>query len=198
MKHVLSPLPFAQDAFEPTLSAETIRTHYEKHHQGYVDTLNTLIDQTEFQDSSLIEIIQKSEGALFNAAAQVWNHDFYWQSLSTQPLLPTPELQNAISRQYLSLEGLKAVIKKVGLAQFGSGWIWMTLDAHGELAIESTSNADLPIKHGKTALWTLDIWEHAYYIDYRNRRAVYLDQMVERIHWDHASQLFTASTGSTR
>ena len=176
MQHTLPILPFAQDALSPFISAETLEYHYGKHHQTYVNNLNKLISGTEFAEKSLEEIIKTATGGIFNNAAQVWNHSFYWLCLTPKiGGAPTGELAQAIQKDFESLANFKTRFTESALSLFGSGWTWLVKDQNGKLLIVNTSNADNPIKAGQKPLLTCDIWEHAYYIDYRNARAKYLE-----------------------
>ena len=189
MEHQLPELPYAKDALAPHISAETIEYHYGKHHKAYVDNINRLITGTEFEKMSLEEIIQKSSGGIFNNAAQVWNHTFYWNCLS--PNLggePTGEIANAITKQFGSFAEFKEKFTNAAIALFGSEWAWLVKNADGSLSIETTSNAGTPLKDGKRALLTCDVWEHAYYIDYRNARAKYMDAFWNLVNWEFVSQ----------
>ena len=176
MEHKLPELPYKGDALAPHISAETIDYHYGKHHKAYVDNLNKLIPANEFENMSLEEIIQKASGGIFNNAAQVWNHSFYWNCLSPEGGgEPAWELADAITSNFGSFEEFKNKFTNAAITLFGSGWAWLVKNPDGSLAIEATSNAENPLKHGKKALITFDVWEHAYYIDYRNARAKYLE-----------------------
>ena len=191
----LPPLPFAEDALAPKgLSKETIEYHYGKHHATYVKTLNGLIEGTEHADKSLEEIILAAdEGPLFNNSAQVWNHTFYWNCLSpTGGGAPSGDLGDAIASAFGSYEKFTSEFTEAAKTQFGSGWAWLVDD--GGLKIQKTANADLPLKHGVKALLTIDVWEHAYYIDYRNARPDYIGNFLENlVNWDFVAQNHTAS-----
>ena len=192
MKHELPPLPYALDALAPTISKETLEYHYGKHHKAYVDKLNELIPDTEFANLSLEDIIKKAPaGPIFNNAAQIWNHTFYWHSMTPESTKNRPhgELASAIDKNFGSFEKFKETFTKAAVAQFGSGWAWLIKDGQG-LAIQTTSNAITPFRDGKTCLMTCDVWEHAYYIDYRNARPKYLEKFWELINWDFASKNF--------
>ncbi len=185
MIHELPPLPFATDALVPVISAETIDFHYGKHHQAYVTNLNKLVPGTEFEDASLEEIVLKAEGGIFNNAAQVWNHTFYWSGLSPAGGgQPTGDLGAAIQRAFGSFADFKAAFTKSAMGNFGSGWTWLVNKPDGRVKIVNTSNADNPMRDGLTPLLTIDVWEHAYYIDYRNARAKYLDEIWNLVNWD--------------
>ncbi|MBV5308167.1 superoxide dismutase [Chromatium okenii] len=184
MTHELPALPYAKDALAPVISAETIEYHYGKHHQTYVTNLNNLIAGTEFADLSLTDIILKATGGIFNNAAQVWNHSFYWNCLSpTGGGAPDGDLGAAIAATFGSFEEFKKQFAQAGATNFGSGWTWLVKNADGSLEIFNTSNAGTPMTSGKTALLTVDVWEHAYYIDYRNARAKYLETIWDKINW---------------
>lgn len=189
MEHKLPQLPWAKEALAPHISAETIDYHYGKHHATYVANLNKLIPGTEFAELSLEDIIKKSSGGIFNNAAQVWNHTFYWNSLSPKGGgEPSGALADAIVKSFGSFASFKEKMSNAAVTQFGSGWAWLIKNADGSLAIEQTSNAATPLKDGKRALLTVDVWEHAYYIDYRNARAAYVDAFWKVVNWDFASQ----------
>ena len=185
MAFELPALPYAQDALAPHISAETLEYHYGKHHKTYVDNLNKLVDGTPDADASLESIIMKAEGGLFNNAAQVWNHTFFWNCLTPNGGgAPTGELADRINSSFGSYEDFKAQITEAGLTQFGSGWAWLVEDGSG-LSIMKTPNADLPMKHSAKALFTIDVWEHAYYIDYRNARAKFIEVVLDNlVNWD--------------
>ena len=185
MAFELPPLPYAQDALAPHMSAETLEYHYGKHHKTYVDNLNKAVDGTPDADASLEAIIMKAEGPLFNNAAQVWNHTFFWNGLSPNGGgTPTGAVAARIDADFGGYDEFRAQFTDAGLTQFGSGWAWL-VEKDGKLAVMKTPNADLPMKHGATALWTCDVWEHAYYIDYRNLRAKFIDVVLDNlINWD--------------
>jgi Fe-Mn family superoxide dismutase len=185
MAFELPALPYAQDALAPTISAETMEYHYGKHHQTYVDNLNKAVAGTADENASLEDIIMKAEGPLFNNAAQVWNHTFFWNSLSPNGGgQPTGAIADRIAADFGGYDAFRAQITDAGLTQFGSGWAWL-VEKDGKLAIMKTPNADLPMKHGAKALFTIDVWEHAYYIDYRNARAKFIEVVLDKlINWD--------------
>jgi Fe-Mn family superoxide dismutase len=187
MKYELMSLPYAQSALEPYISSETLSYHYGKHHAGYVNKLNTLIEGTEYADKSLEEIVLDAKDAVFNNAAQVYNHDFYWRGLSGVQSHPSDELSAVISRDFGSMDLLKQAFITAATGFFGSGWIWLVMSEEGKLKITATSNADTPIRHGETPLLTCDVWEHAYYIDYRNMRPSYLENWWKVINWEFVS-----------
>jgi Fe-Mn family superoxide dismutase len=183
MALTLPPLPFSRDALEPHLSRETLDFHYGKHHKTYVDTANKLIAGTEFEQMSLDEIVRKSSGKIFNNAAQIWNHNFFWNCLTPKQSPPAGKLAQAITKQFESLDNFKKQFTQAALDTFGSGWAWLVKDAAGALAIVSTQGAGNPLTAGQTPLLTCDVWEHAYYIDYRNVRATYLEHYWALVNW---------------
>ena len=185
MAFELPALPYAQDALAPTISAETMEYHYGKHHQTYVDNLNKAVAGTADENASLEDIIMKAEGPLFNNAAQVWNHTFFWNCLSPNGGgQPTGAIADRIAADFGGYDAFRAQITDAGLTQFGSGWAWL-VEKDGKLAIMKTPNADLPMKHGAKALFTIDVWEHAYYIDYRNARAKFIEVVLDNlVNWD--------------
>ncbi len=193
MEHKLPPLPYEQNALEPHISAETLEYHYGKHHQTYVTNLNKLIAGTEFAGLSLEDIIKKSSGGLFNNAAQVWNHTFYWNCLSPNGGgKPEGALAQAIDQAFGSFDQFKEQFSQKAITTFGSGWGWLVKNPDGSLAIMSTGNAGTPMTEGKTALLTCDVWEHAYYIDYRNARPKYVENFWNLVNWDFVAQNFGA------
>ena len=193
MKHELPALPYALDALAPTLSQETLEYHYGKHHQTYVTNLNNLIPGTEFESMSLEDIVMKSSGGVFNNAAQVWNHTFYWNCLSPNGGgAPSGALAAALAAQFGSFEEIKEHFNQAGATNFGSGWTWLVKNADGSLEIFNTSNAGTPMTSGKQALLTLDVWEHAYYIDYRNARPKYLETVWNIVNWDFVAANFAS------
>jgi Fe-Mn family superoxide dismutase len=187
MAFELPALPYARDALAPHISPETIDYHYGKHHQTYVTNLNNLIAGTEFESMSLEDIIRKSSGGIFNNAAQVWNHTFYWNSLSPKGGgEPAGRLADAITKSFGSFAAFKDEFTKVALGTFGSGWAWLVERPDGSLGIVSTSNAATPLTGPDRPLLTCDVWEHAYYIDYRNARAKYVEAFWNLVNWDFA------------
>lgn len=189
MQHKLPELPYAMDALAPTISKETLEYHYGKHHQAYVNNLNNLIAGTEFENASLEEIVKKASGGTFNNAAQVWNHTFYWNSLSPKGGgAPTSGLASSLSNAFGSVDDFKAKFSDVAAKTFGSGWTWLVKDAQGKLDIVSTSNAGNPLTSGQTPLLTIDVWEHAYYIDYRNARPKYIESYWKLVNWDFVAK----------
>ena len=188
MEHKLPELPYAKTALAPHISAETLEFHYGKHHATYVANLNKLIAGTEFAESSLEDIVKKASGGLFNNAAQVWNHSFYWNCLSPKGGgEPTGALADAIVKNFTSFAAFKEKLTTAAVTQFGSGWAWLVKNSDGSLAIEQTSNAATPLKDGKKPLLTVDVWEHAYYIDYRNARPAYLEAFFKLANWEFAA-----------
>jgi superoxide dismutase, Fe-Mn family len=187
MAFELPPLPYAKDALAPHISAETLEYHHGKHHAAYVTNLNKLIEGKPEASKSLEEIIMSSDGGVFNNAAQVWNHTFYWSSMKPKGGgQPTGDLLAAINRDFGSFDKFKEEFANAGATQFGSGWAWLVLQ-NGKLAVTKTPNADLPMKHGQKALLTMDVWEHAYYIDYRNARPKYIETFLNSLaNWDFA------------
>ena len=189
MAFELPPLPYAQDALAPHISPETLEYHYGKHHQTYVTNLNKLVEGTEFENAPLEDVILKSDGGLFNNSAQVWNHTFYWNSMSPNGGgAPTGAVADAIDGAFGSHDDFKAKFAEAATTQFGSGWAWLVDNGSG-LEIMKTSNADLPMKHGAKALLTIDVWEHAYYIDFRNARPNYISTFLDSlVNWDFVAQ----------
>ncbi|HQW82572.1 MAG: superoxide dismutase [Fe] [Rhodanobacteraceae bacterium] len=184
----LPALPYARDALAPHISAETIDFHYGKHHQAYVTNLNNQIKGTEFESLSLEEIIRKSSGGMFNNAAQVWNHTFYWNSLKPSGGgEPTGKLADAINTAFGSFAQFKEQFTNTALTTFGSGWAWLVQRADGSLGLISTSNAATPLTGTDRALLTCDVWEHAYYVDYRNARAKYVEAFWNLVNWEHVA-----------
>jgi Fe-Mn family superoxide dismutase len=185
MAHELPALPYEVNALEPVISRETLEYHYGKHHRTYVTNLNNMIPGTDFEGMSLEDIIMKASGGVFNNAAQVWNHTFYWNCLGPNGGgEPGGALAEAIDRTFGSLGDFKEAFNKAAATNFGSGWTWLVKNDDGSIEIVSTSNADTPMTGGKTALLTVDVWEHAYYIDYRNARPKYLEEIWKLINWD--------------
>lgn len=193
MAFELPALPYEKNALEPHISAETLEFHHGKHHQTYVTKLNGLIEGTDFEGKSLEEIVKSSDGGVFNNAAQVWNHTFYWNSLSPNAGgEPTGPLADAINAKWGSFAEFKAAFNDKAVNNFGSSWTWLVKTADGELDIVNTSNAATPITDGHTPLLTVDLWEHAYYIDYRNVRPNYLEGFWALANWSFASENFAA------
>lgn len=187
----LPALPYALDALEPHISKETLEFHYGKHHQTYVTKLNGLLPGSEFEGKSLEDIIKNSSGGVFNNAAQIWNHTFYWNCLSPNGGgEPTGALLDAINKAFGSFAKFKEEFTNTSVNTFGSGWGWLVKTASGDVELLSTSNAELPMTLGKTALLTCDVWEHAYYIDYRNARPKYLDAFWNLVNWEFVAKNF--------
>ncbi|SDO82257.1 MULTISPECIES: superoxide dismutase [Fe] [Burkholderiaceae] len=191
MEHTLPPLPYAHDALAPHISKETLEFHHDKHHQTYVTNLNNLIKGTEFENASLEEIVKKSSGGIFNNAAQVWNHTFYWESMKPNGGgQPTGALADAINAKFGSFDKFKEEFTKTAVGTFGSGWAWLVKKTDGSLDLVSTSNAATPLTTDAKPLLTCDVWEHAYYIDYRNARPKYVEAFWNVVNWDFASKNF--------
>lgn len=187
MAHELPKLPYAMDALEPVISKETLEYHYGKHHNAYVTNLNNLVAGTEFETLTLEEVISKSSGGLYNNAAQVWNHTFYWHCLSPNGGgEPTGDLKSAINDAFGSFDSFKEKFSTSAATNFGSGWTWLVKNASGKLEIVNTSNAATPLGTGVTPILTIDVWEHAYYIDYRNARPKYIEAFWKLVNWDFA------------
>lgn len=188
--HKLPALPYAMDALAPYISQETLEYHYGKHHAAYVNKLNDAVKGTEFADKSLEEIVKTASGAIFNNAAQAWNHAFYWQCLCPPGATPQGDILDVIKRKYRSLESFETEFSTTASNHFGSGWTWLVLDQDGKLAITTTHDADTPLRHGQTPLLTCDVWEHAYYIDYRNARPEYLKGFWHIVNWQFVNEQF--------
>lgn len=185
MSFTLPALPYAMDALAPHISEETLEYHYGKHHKTYVVNLNKLTEGTDFASMELEDVIKKSSGGIFNNAAQVWNHTFYWHCLSPKGgNEPTGKLADAIIESFGSFAAFKEQFTQAAITTFGSGWAWLVQDKDKHLKITSTSNAGTPMTEGLTALMTCDVWEHAYYIDYRNARPDYLAAFWKLVNWD--------------
>ncbi len=191
MKFELPTLPYAADALEPVISANTIGFHYGKHHQAYVNNLNNLIKDTKFESNYTLEqIIMEAEGSIFNNAAQVWNHTFYFEALGKQSAGPKGALLEAIVRDFSSFDNFKQQFSDAAIKVFGSGWAWLVKDKSGKLSIRQTSNAGNPMTDGFIPLLTCDVWEHAYYLDYQNRRPDYIKSFWDLINWDKVAERF--------
>ena len=189
MQHQLPPLPYALDALQPHISRETLETHHGKHHQAYVTNLNNLVKESGFENASLEEIIRKSSGGIFNNAAQVWNHTFYWHCLSPKGGGEAKgPLAEAISRKFGSFGAFKEAFSKSATGNFGSGWTWLVKKADGTVDIVNTSNAATPLTGSDKPLLTCDVWEHAYYIDYRSRRPDYIAAFWNLVAWQFVAQ----------
>jgi Fe-Mn family superoxide dismutase len=187
--HLALPrLPFAEDALAPIISAETLQFHHGKHHRKYIDTANQLLEKEHVAAHSLEELVRSSSGKLFNNAAQAWNHDFYWHSLSPKGGRPSAAMRHQLERDFGSTEKFVDQFAAGATGQFGSGWAWL-VKKDGKLEVMSTANADTPMKHGIQCLLTLDVWEHAYYIDYRNQRERYVQAVIEKLlNWEFAEK----------
>ena len=188
MPFSLPPLPYDKNALAPHISAETLEYHHGKHHQAYVTNLNKLLEGKPDANKPLEEVILSSDGPVFNNAAQIWNHTFYWSCMKPGGGgLPAGDLADAIKRDFGSLEKFSEEFANAATTQFGSGWAWLVLGKDKKLAVTKTPNADLPMKHGQKALLTIDVWEHAYYIDYRNARPKYIETFLKSlVNWDFA------------
>jgi Fe-Mn family superoxide dismutase len=191
MAFELPSLPYAKDALEPHISAETLDYHYGKHHQTYVTNLNNMVEGTDEAGKSLEDIIRSSKGGLFNNAAQVWNHTFYWHCLSPNGGgEPSGALADAINSRFGSFADFKEAFSKTAITTFGSGWAWLVKKSDGTLDLVSTSNAESPLTGSDKPLLTCDVWEHAYYIDYRNARPKYVEAFWHLVNWDFVSKQF--------
>lgn len=197
MSFQLPDLPYQKSALEPHLSKATLEVHHDKHHNKYVNTLNELIEGSEFEGKTLVEILHatvkdSSKAKLFNQAAQVWNHTFYWNSMKPAGGgYPGGKLSEAIEKDFGSFTTLTDEFKQAAATQFGSGWAWLSVDGNGKLQVEKTSNADTPVAHGRKPLLTIDVWEHAYYLDYQNRRPDYIQTFLDHlVNWEFAEKNF--------
>lgn len=188
MVHLLPELPYGQDALSPVISPETLEYHYGKHFQTYIDNLNRLIEGSPYEDMEIEEIVMKAGGAIFNNAAQAWNHDFYFQTLSPSPVEMPEILEEKLVKTFGSTNNFKTEFIKAASTLFGSGWAWLCEDKEGALSIVQTQNADNPMTQGLKPLMVIDVWEHAYYIDYRNRRAAYLEAIWNIIDWGKVAE----------
>ncbi|MBW6497132.1 MAG: superoxide dismutase [Bacteroidales bacterium] len=185
MTHALPQLPYDPNALEPVISAKTIEFHYGKHHQAYVNNLNKLLPGSPFESASLEDIIKKAEGGIFNNAAQVWNHTFYWESFSPKGGgEPKGKLMEAIEEAFGNFSRFKEEFSQAAATLFGSGWAWLVKNQDGKLEIVKESNAGNPMRNGKKPLLTCDVWEHAYYLDYQNRRPDYIESFWKLIDWE--------------
>ena len=194
MAFTLSPLPYDEDALEAVISARTISFHYHKHHKTYVDTLNKLSKGTRYETMRLEDVIRATAGQsgdpekkIFNNAGQVWNHDFYWRSLRPEKNAPSGKLKDAIGKTFGNADRLVEQLIKAGQAQFGSGWAWL-VSKGGQLSVEKTPNAQSPMAKGINCLLAIDVWEHAYYLDYQNERARYLEELAKILNWEFAAE----------
>ncbi len=193
MAFELPALPYAQDALAPHISAETLEFHHGKHHKTYVDKLNGMVPGTEFEGKTLEEIIKSSSGPVFNNAAQIWNHTFYWNCLSPNGGgAPEGAVADAINTAFGSFEAFQTQLNDKAVNNFGASWTWLVKNADGSLEIVNTSNAGTPMTEGQTALLTVDLWEHAYYIDYRNARPAYLSAFWNLVNWEFVAQNLAA------
>ena len=194
MAFELPSLPYAKSALAPHISEETLEFHHGKHHKTYVDNLNNLVPGTEYEGKSLEEIIKASSGGIFNNAAQVWNHTFYWNSMSPDGGgAPTGDLAAAIDRSFGSYDAFREQFTADAVGNFGSGWTWLVADGDN-VAIAKTDDADTPIKHGQVPLLTIDVWEHAYYLDYQNARPAYVAAFLDHlVNWEFAAANFAAA-----
>ena len=183
----LPPLTYAEDALAPVISAETLKLHHGKHHKKYIDTTNQLLEKEPLAASSLEQVVKTAKGKLFNNAAQAWNHDFYWHSLSPKRQRPSGALLHRLEKDFGSYERFADAFAAAANGQFGSGWAWL-VDKDGKLQVTATSNADTPMAHGITCLLTVDVWEHAYYVDYRNERERYVSAILDRLNWQFAEK----------
>ncbi|WP_367275637.1 superoxide dismutase [uncultured Nevskia sp.] len=186
MPFTLIKLPYALDALQPALSKETLEFHYGKHHKTYVETANKLIAGTEFEQASLEDTVKKASGKLFNNAAQIWNHDFYWNSLTPDAIAPGDKISSALSQSFGSVDAFKTKFEETAVGNFGSGWTWLVQKPDGSLAIVNTQGAATPLTTDAKPLLTCDVWEHAYYIDYRNARPKYLERYWSIANWAFA------------
>ncbi len=184
MAFTLPELPYPREALEPHMSRETLDYHYGKHHKAYVDNANKLVAGTEFEKLSLEDAVRKSSGKIFNNVAQIWNHTFFWNSLTPKQTPPGKKLSDALVKNFGGIEDFKKQFTEAAIGTFGSGWAWLVKNADGSLAITSTSNAATPLTTGQTPLLTCDVWEHAYYVDYRNARPTYLEHFWALVNWD--------------
>ncbi|MBQ9312197.1 MAG: superoxide dismutase [Bacteroidales bacterium] len=190
-KFELSPLPYSMDALEPHVSKTTLEFHYGKHHQTYVNTLNSLIEGTKYENLSLEEIIKTSDGGIFNNAAQVWNHTFYWNCLTpNKQELQEGSLKLAIERDFGSFDNFKVEFTNKCLTLFGSGWCWLVKDNAGKLSIVQKTNAGNPLTENQKPILVCDVWEHAYYLDKQNARTKYIESFFELINWNFTQQQF--------
>ena len=194
MTYELPPLPYAMDALAPHISAETLEYHYGKHHAAYVANLNKLVPGSDYEGASVEELVMQASGGLFNNAAQVWNHSFYWQSMAPNAGgEPQGDLAAAMQNAFGAFEEFKQNFTKAGMTRFGSGWAWLVKNKSGELEILSTANADNPMTDGHTPLLVCDVWEHAYYIDTRNDRGAYIGNFWSLVNWEFVAANFAAA-----
>jgi Fe-Mn family superoxide dismutase len=179
----LPPLPYAEDALAPVISAETLKLHHGKHHKKYVDTANQLLEKEPLRAASVEEVVRQAKGKLFNNAAQAWNHDFYWKSLSPRRQRPAGALLHRLEKDFGSYDKFTDAFSQAAIGQFASGWAWL-VEKNGKLEVTTTGNADTPMAHGVRCLLTVDVWEHAYYVDYRNERERYVSAILNCLNWD--------------
>jgi len=187
-RHELPPLPYRIDALEPYMSRETLMYHYSKHHRAYVNKLNAILAGSEYEGASLEDVIRQAAGPLFNNAAQVWNHNFFWRCLAPGGSVPTGELLKRIVTTFGSLDAFRNLFMQCALDKFGSGWTWLVESRTGQLLVYNTDDANNPMRIGNNALLACDVWEHAYYIDYRNDRARYLNAFWALVDWKFAAE----------
>lgn len=192
MSFTLPKLPYELDALAPFLSKEQVEVHYTKHHQGYVNNLNNLTEGKTEATSSLEELIKTKDGGVFNNAAQIWNHTFFWNCMdpNAKGKAPQGKLADAINRDFGSYDAFKEAFAKSAATLFGSGWAWLVADDNGKLELMQLSNADCPLKHGKKPLLTIDVWEHAYYVDYRNLRPKFIEGFWNVVNWANAEKAY--------
>jgi superoxide dismutase, Fe-Mn family len=183
----LPPLPYAEDALAPVLSAETLKLHHGKHHKKYVDTMNQLLEKEPLAAATLEDVVRAAKGKLFNNAAQAWNHHFYWHSLSPKRQRPSGALLHRLEKDFGSYERFADAFGAAAIGQFGSGWAWL-VEKEGKLQVMPTANAETPMAQRIKCLLTLDVWEHAYYLDYRNERERYVSAILERLNWEFAEK----------
>jgi Fe-Mn family superoxide dismutase len=188
MAFTLPELPYAREALEPHMSRETLEFHYGKHHKTYVDTANKLIVGTEFENASLEDAVKKASGKLFNNVGQIWNHNFFWNSLTPKAAAPGKKISDALVKNFGGIDDFKKLFTETAIGTFGSGWAWLVKKPDGSLAVISTSNAATPLTSADTPLLTCDVWEHAYYIDYRNSRPNYLEHYWSLVNWEFAEK----------
>ena len=196
----LPALPYLKDALEPFISSKTVDFHYAKHHKGYVDKLNKAIAGTPHAGKNLETLIKTTDGAIYNNAAQAWNHNFYWQSLQANSGgEPSAALATAINKDFGSIQQCRTQLAEAAAGQFGSGWAWLVLDERGRLRVIATANADNPLRQNITPLLCIDVWEHAYYLDYQNRREAYIEAVIDRLlNWGFAAENFQQSAAGVQ
>lgn len=191
----LPQLPYAKDALKPFLSAETFEFHHGKHHKAYIDKMNVMLkDDAKWSSvESLEELVKKTEGPLFNQAGQAWNHTFFWYSMSPTTSNPDSSLKTALEKSFSSVEEFKKKFVEQGVGVFGSGWIWLVKNSSGGLELMGTSNAENPIRHGNTPLLVCDVWEHAYYVDFRNDRKGFLEKFLNHVNWSFVAANYASN-----